>query len=319
MGSTPTPQTGNQKAATAFTLIELLVVIAVVAVLVAILIPCLNRAREAARRARCMGNLRQMQIAWETYADEHNGSIVNGMAWNPASPALGNDGKPWLIARDVREIDAAPLRTCTQAEALMRTGALAPYVGNARVYLCPGRYRRSLAAPAAEWLSSYNVVLSMNVEPPVVWAGYDQAMRTRYDIGRTVLYVRKTSELVDPGPSSRMVFLDEGAKWSLGDLCASVDGFGTGFGFLTPLAIHHSDGTTMSFADGHTEYWKWRDPATLAWGRWRERVDQTADPMPVYTQSPAPLKGDNPDYGRVHNAIWGKRPNLLNGDGSKNR
>jgi prepilin-type N-terminal cleavage/methylation domain-containing protein/prepilin-type processing-associated H-X9-DG protein len=294
----------------AFTLIELLVVIAVIAVLLAILFPMLNRAREAGRRAKCMGNLHQMQVAWQLYADEHNGSIVNGMAWNPASPpGRANDGKPWFIDRDDREICGVPPKTYTQAEALMRTGALAPYLGNLRVCLCPSRYRPPLAWSAGEWLGSYNIVVTMNCIPPADWVDGDRKIRARYDIGRTVVYVRKTSELFDPGPSSRMVFLDQGAKgYELGRMYAYMDGFGPSFYFFTPLAVHHSDGTTMSFADGHSEYWKWRDPLTLTWGHWREWVDHAADPASAQMQQPTPIKNDNPDYSRVHKAIWGKGP-----------
>ena len=67
-----------------FSLIELLVVIAVIAVLMAILMPALNRAREQGKRACCLSNLKQLQLAWTMYADDNDGKIVNGSALSTA-------------------------------------------------------------------------------------------------------------------------------------------------------------------------------------------------------------------------------------------
>ena len=74
-----------------FTLIELLVVIAIIAILMGILMPALNRAREQGQRARCQGNLRQLQMAWIMYADDFDGRIVNG------NTGYGHAGEePWI-------------------------------------------------------------------------------------------------------------------------------------------------------------------------------------------------------------------------------
>lgn len=58
-----------------FTLIELLVVLATIAILAALLLPVLARAKAAARRTICIGNLRQINLATRMYADDHRDAI----------------------------------------------------------------------------------------------------------------------------------------------------------------------------------------------------------------------------------------------------
>jgi prepilin-type N-terminal cleavage/methylation domain-containing protein/prepilin-type processing-associated H-X9-DG protein len=69
-----------------FTLIELLVVISVIALLMGILVPTLSSAKEYARRTKCLSNVRQLGLALNIYAEDHDSCVpprdyAEGAVW----------------------------------------------------------------------------------------------------------------------------------------------------------------------------------------------------------------------------------------------
>jgi len=218
----------------------------------AILLPALAKARTQAKRIVCLSGLKQLTLGWMNYASANNDKLVNGA---PESPFAACSGCPTgelcgatvpTTASDLYHVNELPwigsynIATTSDCgkKCAIDSGALWRFIKDYKLYHCPTGMKGETI--------TYSIVDGVNGRPDGRATTVVPAGPWKKNLGQ----IRRSA--------SQVVFVDEGRITADSFAVTYATGSWSTLGnwFDGPDA-RHGNGTTVSMADGHAEYWLW--------------------------------------------------------------
>jgi prepilin-type N-terminal cleavage/methylation domain-containing protein/prepilin-type processing-associated H-X9-DG protein len=262
-----------------FTLIELLVVIAIIAILASLLLPTLAKAKSKAQEIKCLSNIKQLQLCWKMYSEDHSDDLPGNVALNPGD--AGNraswavDSSSWLQGN--AWTDTTPTN--------LQRGVLFPYNQSVGIYRCPADKSTVRDQGKLPRCRSVSMSMYMNYRPDPTDLEYQNCWH-------------KLGQIRNPGPTRAVVFIDENEK-SIQQSAFGINAPNHLTLFDAPLwtwisfpATRHNNAGVVSFADGHAEVWRWIEPNTT-------RISQLND----WTVLKPAVPNSDRDLGRFFKAV----------------
>lgn len=243
----------------AFTLTELLVVVGVISLLAALLLPGLARSQDTARSASCINNLKHLQLAYRSYADDHNDALPPNISRRDGFYQMNMTGS-WVVGNTFLDTSTTNLKA----------GLLYSYLDSPGVYRCPAD-KSTVRDSTLLRTRSYSISLWLNADIE----NFTNADQIK-DLDDNV---RKLSQL--HSPQSVWVFIDEHEKsiddgifqiasWTSSDSLENT-------AWSSYRADRHRNAANLSFADGHVDHYQWK----------------CARDFPAYSQGWTPILNSN--------------------------
>jgi prepilin-type N-terminal cleavage/methylation domain-containing protein/prepilin-type processing-associated H-X9-DG protein len=226
--------TGSKTRPRGFTLIELLVVIAIIAILAGMLLPALSKAKSKAGATKCINNLKQLQLCWIMYAHDFDDKLV---------PNFLNDPQAWISG----VVSSMPGATNIND---IKAGRLWRYNNSLEIYRCPNDV--AFSSGSRKYTRVRSFAMSGRMNGPAAAAFVNPGLP----------FFTSLSSIIAPNPSEAFVFVDENSD-SIDDgfYAVRANVKNAGYWQNTPASRHGNSGQ-VSFADGHAEYWRWKEGTT---------------------------------------------------------
>lgn len=209
---------GTREKGKIFTLIELLIVIAIIAILAAMLLPALNKARDTARKASCISQLKQMGLAVSGYANDNNNWFLSGYSG-------GGDSFTWYAKNKIGPYLNAWIDP-----------NIKPYASNPVFFSCPSDVvplnaraanNNDYVSAGKQWILSYGI--NVNICGNLSWGRPSYKLNSIKYSSRCMLFADSYSRYLDNNTNPSDIS-------------------------LSGIAARHSRGANSAFVDGHVEY-----------------------------------------------------------------